>query len=155
MNADIPPVEIAMVAMIELVYGIGYNALVAVLFRHRLMHVSLSVVIGVLGTLLIPALVWFNRPMPFWQSGLLLLLCFAVSGTPMVIGSMSRTVAKDDKKRRRIGNTAAKIRDGIVLDMHTLAADIADMSKEERLTVSHLPHIVNRIHGLIGELKSL
>jgi len=156
MKADIIPMEIATVALLELLYGIGYNALVAFLFRHRLMHVSLSVVIGVLGTLLIPALAWFDNLMPFWESGLLLLVCFSASGAPMVIGSMRRTVAaKDDKKRRRIGNTAGKIRDEIVMDLAAMAHEIADMTKANTLTVNHLPDIVNRIHGLIGALKSL
>lgn len=156
MKADLIPMEIATVALVELLYGIGYNGLVAILFKHRLLHVSVSVVIGVLGTLLIPALIWFDRSMPFWQSGLLLLVCFSASGTPMVIGSMRRTVvAKDDKKRRRLGNTAGKVRDEIVMELAAMAHEIAERSKQESIRVHDLPDIVNRIHGLIGALKSL
>lgn len=154
MNADLFPTEIALVALAELLFGIGYNALVALAFRHRLLHVSVSVVIGVLGTLLIPALAWFDHTMPFWQSGLLLLACFAASGTPMVLGSMRRTMQKDDKKRRKIGNTAGKIRDEIVMDLNALARDIAEKSKDNTI-MQDLPDYVNRIHGLIGSLKSL
>lgn len=154
MNPAQMPMEIAMVVLAELLYGFGYNAAVAVAFRHRLLHVSISVVIGVLGTLLIPALVWFDLTMPFWQSGLLLLACFAASGTPMVLGSMRRTMQKDDKRRRKIGNTAGRIRDEIVMDLNALARDIAEKSKDNTV-MQDLPDYVNRIHSLIGSLKTL
>lgn len=154
MNADIIPTEIALVLLLELLFGLVYNQLVVYWMRHRLMHVSWAVVIGVTGTLLISAPFWFDQSMPFWQSDLLRLACFAASGTPMVIGSMRRTV-KDNKKRRRIGNTAGRIRDEIVFDLSKLAHQIADMTKQNALTVNDLPDIVDRIHGLIGALKSL
>jgi Kef-type K+ transport system membrane component KefB len=147
------PLEIALIALVELLFGFGYNVLVGWLFRNRLMHVSISVVIGVAVTLLIPALVWFDLTMPFWQSGLLLVLCFAASGTPMIVGSMQRTV-KDGKRRRKIGNTAGRIRDEIVMDLNALAQDIAEKSKDSTV-MQDLPDFVNRIHGLIGSLKTL
>lgn len=154
MNPAQIPLEIALIALVELLFGFGYNGLVGLLFRHNLMHVSLSVVIGVAVTLLIPALFWFDYTMPFWQAGLLLLICFTASGTPMIVGSMRRTV-KDGKRRRKIGNTAGRVRDEIVMDLNALARDIADMTKQNSLTLNDLPDIVNRIHGLIGSLKSL
>lgn len=154
MNADLIPTEIALVLLVELLFGIGYNALVALAFRHRLLHVSISVVIGVLGTLLFPALAWFDLSMPFWRSGLLLLACFAASGTPMVLGSMRRTMQKDDKKRRKIGNTAGRVRDEVVMDLNALARDIAEKSKDNTV-MQDLPDYVNRIHRLIGSLKTL
>ena len=154
MNPAQMPLEIALVALVELLFGLGYNVLVGWLFRHRLMHVSISVVIGVAVTLLIPALVWFRLLMPFWQAGLLLLICFAASGTPMIVGSMRRTVNKDGKKRRKIGNTAGKIRDEIVMDLIALARDIAEKSKDNTV-MQDLPDYINRIHSLIGSLKTL
>lgn len=154
MNADIMPLEIALVFLIELLFGLGYNALVAYAFKHRLMHVSLSVVIGVALTLVIPALFWFDRSMPFWEAGLLLLVCFAGSGVPMIIGSTRRTV-KDKKKRRPLGNAALRIRDEVVMDLSTLAYEIADKAKANELTVRDLPDYVNRLHCVIGTLKSV
>lgn len=82
MNADINPLEVLIVLLIELLFGIGYNVLVAWAHEHKLMHVSLSVVIGVTGTLLIPAGFWFDHEMQFWQAGILLTSCFAASGVP-------------------------------------------------------------------------
>jgi len=74
----------------------------------------------------------------------------------MVIGSMRRTVVqKDDKKRRRIGNTAARVRDEVVMDLAAMAHEIAEKAKQESIRVHDLPDYVNRLHGLIGALKSL
>lgn len=154
MNPAEMPLEIALVVLIEFLFGLGYNAAVAWAHRHRLMHVSHSVVVGVSVTLLIPALAWFDLSMPFWQSGLLLALCFSASGLPMIIGSMRRTVDKDSKKRRKIGNTAGRIRDGIVMDLNALARDIAESSNDKTL-MQCLPDFINRIHKLIGSLKTL
>jgi len=112
MNADIIPTEIAVVILTELLFGFGYNQLVAYWTKHNLMHVSWAVVIGVAATLLIPALFWFDTNMPFYLTSLLLLACFAASGTPMIAGSMHRTVQeKENKKRRPLGNAAMRIRD--------------------------------------------
>lgn len=116
MNADIIPTEIAVVILTELLFGFGYNQLVAYWTKHNLMHVSWAVVIGVAATLLIPALFWFDTNMPFYATSLLLLACFAASGTPMIAGSMHRTVQeKETKKRRPLGNAAMRIRDEVVM----------------------------------------
>lgn len=156
MKADLIPTEIAVVILIELLFGLAYNWIVAYWTEHRLMHVSWSVVIGVSGTLLIPALFWFDRSMPFYQAGLLLMLCFAASGTPMIVGSMRRTVArKDNKKRRPLGNTAMGIRDEVVMELAAMAHEIAEKSKADSIRVHDLPDYVNRLHGAIGSLKTL
>jgi hypothetical protein len=156
MNADILPTEIAVIVLLELLFGFGYNALVAYWTKHNLMHVSWAVVIGVTGTLLIPALFWFGNTMPFWQSILYLLLCFAASGTPMIAGSMHRTVqAKDDKKRRHLGNAAMRIRDEVVMDLNALANEIAERSKANAISLHDLPDYVHRLHRQIGSLKTL
>jgi hypothetical protein len=137
-------------------YGFSYNQIVAYWMKHRLMHVSWAVVIGVTGTLLIPALFWFDHSMPFWQTGFLLLVCFAASGTPMIIGSMTRTVQeKDNKKRRPLGNSAMRIRDEVVMELNVLAADIAECSKAKTISLQDLPDYVHRLHRQIGSLKTL
>lgn len=148
------PLEIALVALIEFLFGLGYNAAVAWAHRHRLMHVSHSVVAGVAVTLLIPTLVWFDLSMPFFQAGLLLALCFAASGTPMIVGSMRRSV-KDGKKRRPLGNAAMRIRDDAVMELNAMANDIAERSKADMIRVQDLPDYVHRLHKLIGSLKTL
>lgn len=156
MNSELIPTEIAVVFLIELLFGLAYNGVVAYWAEHRLMHVSWSVVIGVCGTLLIPALFWFDLSMPFYQSGLLLVACFTASGAPMIVGSMRRTVArKDDKKRRPLGNAAMRIRDDVVMELAAMAHEIAERSKSDSIRVQDLPDYVHRLHGLIGSLKSL
>lgn len=156
MNPAQMPLEIALVVLVELLFGFGYNTLVAYWSAHRLMHVSLSVVIGVGGTLLIPALAWFDHSMPFYQSGLILLACFAASGIPMIVGSMRRTVIeKDQKKRRPLGNTSRKLRDNAVMALAKMAHEISDKAREDTIRVQDLPYYVDRLHSVIGILKSL
>lgn len=153
---EVIPTEIAVVILIELLFGFGYNALVSYWMRHRLMHVSAAVVIGVIATLLIPAVVWFGTDMPFWFSILLLIGCFVASGTPMIVGSMHRTVVeKDNKKRRPLGNSAMRIRDEVVMELNVLATDIAERSKANAISLHDLPDYVNRLHRQIGSLKTL
>jgi hypothetical protein len=155
-NADIIPTEIAVIILLELLYGFGYNQLVAYWMKHNLMHVSWTVVIGVTGTLLIPALFWFDTSMLFWQSSLYLIACFAASGTPMIVGSMQRTVQeKDNKKRRPWPTEARKVRDIAVMELSAMAHEIAGRSKENDLHVQDLPDYVNRLHYVIGTLKSV
>lgn len=150
MNADIIPTEIAMVLLFELLFGIGYNALVALWNKHKLVHVSIEVAIGVAGALLIPIVFWFD----YWEFIVILILCFVACGLPMIVGSMTRTV-KDNKKRKPLPNTAAKVRDEAVMDLNTLADDIAIKAKDDQLRVQDLPYYVNVLHSVIGMLKSL
>lgn len=155
-NADMMPIEITLIVLVELLYGFGYNQLVAYWSKHNLMHVSWTVVIGVAGTLLIPALFFFDSIMPFWLSSLFLLACFAASGTPMIAGSMQRTVQeKDNKKRRPWPVAALKARDDAVMELSAMAHEIAGRSKENDLHVQDLPDYVNRLHYVIGTLKSV
>lgn len=152
-NAAPIPLEIVLVALVEFLFGLGYNALVVWAFRHRLMHVSLSVVIGVAVTLLIPTVVWFDHPMPFWQCGGLLLICFAASGTPMIVGSTRRTV--NNKRRRPWPNSALRAKEDAVMELSAMAHEIAGKAKANQLTLQDLPDYVNRLHGVIGILKSV
>lgn len=156
MNADINPLKVVLVLLVEFLFGLGYNALVAWAHGHKLMHVSLSVAIGVAGTLLIPAVMWFDHEMKFWAAGILLVACFAASGVPMIAGSMRRTVsAKDRKKRRPLPNAAMRVRDEAVMELAAMAHEIAEQAKANELTVRDLPDYVNRLHGVIGMLKSV
>lgn len=156
MNADINPMKVVLVLMTEFVFGLGYNVLVAWAHEHRLFHVSVSVSLGVAGTLLIACAAWAISEMYFWQAGVLLVGCFVASGTPMITGSLRRTVsAKDNKKRRPLPNSAMRVRDDAVMELAAMAHEIAKQVKDDELTVRDLPDFVNRIHGVIGMLKSV
>jgi hypothetical protein len=156
MNADIIPQEVALVLLIEFLFGFGYNALVAWAHEHKLAHVSISVAVGVAGTLFIPAVVWFDVEMHFWHAGLLLLACFTASGVPMISGSMRRTVAKKDSKKRHAWPTAAmQVREHVVMELSAMAHEIAADVKNDRLTIRDLPSYVDRLHSVIGALKSV
>ncbi len=156
MKADGMPMEIVIVLLVEFLFGLGYNVLVAWAMKNKLMHVSLSVVIGVAGTLLIPAVVWFDHEMHFWEAGILLMMCFSASGVPMIVGSTRRTVAEKDNKTRRPWPTAAKrIRDEVVMELAIITHEIAEKAKQEKLSLADLPDIVNRLHGVMGTLKSV
>lgn len=156
MQADIAPMEILLVLSVELLFGVGYNALVAWAHFHKIWHVSVSVAIGVTITLLLPVAVWFDREMVFAQAGMLLAACFTASGIPMIVGSARRTVQEKDQKKRRPWPTAAmRIRDNVVMELASMAHEIAEKAKNQELTVSDLPDYVNRLHGIIGTLKSV
>lgn len=70
-----------------LLFGVGYNLLIAWMERKRYLHgfTAFAVVAGVLVTLAGVALV-------NWQAALLVLGAFCASGAPMVIGSIIRYV---------------------------------------------------------------
>lgn len=156
MKADMKAIEIILVLLVEFLFGIGYNLLVAWWHKHRFSHVSISVAIGVMGTLVIPLAFWFDVEMRFWEAGLLLLACFTASGVPMIVGSMKRTAArKDNKKRRPWPNEAKKMRDLVVMELSAMAHEIAEQAKSGELTVRDLPDFVDRLHGVIGTLKSV
>lgn len=153
MEADIKPIEIALVLLAELLFGIGYNSLVAWAMKHKLTHVSITVVVGVAITLLIPAVKWFAYEMPFYQAGIFLMLCFSASGLPMVVGSMLRTV-KDQKKRRPLGNAAARIRDEAVMEVNAIIHDFVERTKDN-LTAGDLVELLHRLYSVVGMLRSL
>lgn len=155
-NADILPLEIAMVLLLELLFGLGYNNLVAYWAKHHMMHVSWTVVIGVAGTLFFPSVIWFDATFAFWQTGILLGACFTASGIPMIVGSQNRTVREKDNKKRRPWPTAAlRVRDDVVMELSAMAHEIAEKAKQSKLSVQDLPDYVNRLHGVIGTLKSV
>lgn len=157
MNSPFPPFEqIAAVYLVECLFGIGFNRMVAWAHEHKLWDVSISVVIGVLATLLVPTAAWPTLELRTWQIALLLLGCFAASGAPMMIGSTRRTVAERESHHRRPWPTAAaQARDDAVMALTTLAEEIAEMTRADKINVRHLPDIVNRLHRIIGTLKSV
>lgn len=81
-----------------LLFGIGYNALVAWLERRGYAEgfLSLIVAFGVVVTLAAVAILSIH-------AALLTLLAFAASGTPMILGSIVRYLkARDEAKRAMI-----------------------------------------------------
>jgi len=157
MNADINAIEILLTLVVEILFGVGFNALVAWAHENKLWHVSVSVAIGVAGTIIVPAVMWFGVKVTFWQAGLLLLVCFIGSGVPMIVGSTRRSVQerKDQKKRRPWPNAALQAKDAAVMELSRLAHEIAEDAKEGKIAVLDLPDYVNRLHGVIGTLKSV
>jgi len=76
-------------------FGVGYNALVAWLERRGYAegYMSLIVAFGVAMTLAGVALV-------SWQTALLTLGAFVASGTPMIVGSITRYLKKREEAKK-------------------------------------------------------
>ena len=79
-----------------MVFGVVYNALVAWMERqgHTEGYVAFLVALGVAVTLLGWGLITRH-----WQDVLLLLCCFVASGTPMLLGSVTRYMAQRARDR--------------------------------------------------------
>jgi len=145
-----------LVILVELLFGLGYNRLAAWLQKHSLMHVSYQVVAGVAGTLLIAGVGLAQETMPFWQAAALLLVCFGASGAPMIIGSNLRSVeSKETHKARPWPTRALQARDDAIIDLTTLANEIAASAKARKLSIEDFPGYINRIYQVIGTLKSV
>lgn len=147
MNPPVSPAEIAAIIFAEALFGIGFNRLVEWAHLNKLWDVSISVVMGVTVTVLIPTLTWWRVTMDFWLAAALLSACFAASGTPMIIGSMRRTV-EESHKRRPWPTAAAQARDNAVMDLTMLADQVAN----EQLVNAK---VVHQLHQVIGTLKSV
>lgn len=87
-----------LVLTLLLLFGTGYNQLVAALERdgHDKGYTAILVVIGTAVTLL------FALPLIGTDATLKLLACFAASGTPMTIGSMARYAAQRATEERQL-----------------------------------------------------
>lgn len=137
------------------VFGLLFNWLVEWVSKNHIWDVSISVVIGVLVTLIIPSLFFFEN----WQFMLLLLGCFGASGAPMVIGSVLRHASKEKerkaKRARPLGNTSAKLRDFVLMDMTHLTDDMAEKSKSEKLDPLWIIDWLHRIHVMSRTLKNM
>ena len=147
MNPPVSPAEIAAVILAELLFGIGFNRLVTWAHLHNIWHVSISVVIGVTVTVLIPTLTWWRISLDFWLAAALLTACFAASGTPMIIGSMQRSIA-ESHKRRPWPTAALQARDAAVMDLSLLADLVANQETDNA-------KVVHQLHQVIGTLKSV
>ena len=144
-----------------LIFGFIFNLLVEWVNEHKVWDVSISVVIGVLVTVLIPGVIFFLKTMAFWEFSTILLVCFAGSGLPMIIGSAQRharlELEKKNKKARPLGNSNAKVRDHVVMELVSLANDIAaaagvnDLAELLRLVTGW----VHRLHVAVRFLKSM
>jgi thiol:disulfide interchange protein len=95
MDAYTPDWKITMAAILFglLMFGLAFNGLVSWLGSRKEGYVSLLVVAGVLITLGGAALL-------DWQAAAWVLICFAASGTPMIIGDIWRAQSARDKAAR-------------------------------------------------------
>jgi hypothetical protein len=135
--------------LVELLFGIGYNELVAWWQKHSLIHVSYQVVIGVAATLTIAGAGMFASEMKFWQAMVYLVAFFGASGLPMISGSNRRSVKEKESHKARPWPTAAlQARDGAVMDLSALAEQVANKKVTDA-------QAVNRLHQVIGTLKSV
>lgn len=136
-----------LVLLVEFIFGLGYNKLVEWAHQHNLWHVSVSVVFGVAGTLIIPSVALLSVCMPFWQASLIFGACFIASGIPMIAGGTQRTV-KESHHRRPLPNYAMRIRDDVVMEISKMLDEVVN----EGVT---LALVVHRWHKIIGRLKSM
>jgi hypothetical protein len=142
---DIP--LLSLIVLVELLFGIGFNQLVDWAHQHNLWHVSVSVSIGVAGTLIIPSVALLHLVMPFWQAALVFGACFVASGIPMIVGGTRRTV-KENHHRRPLPNYAMHIRDDVVMEISKMLDEVVT----ESVTIAL---VVHRWHKIIGRLKSM
>lgn len=159
MNPQFPPAsELALLALTELLFGFTYNGAVQWFERKngRLFKflVSWSVVFGTVGTLTIRVLFFWGWVSAEWQSLLIDLLCFAGSGIPMIIGSMSRA-GKPSHKAKRIPPNARRALEDVTAEMNRLASDVNEKAQAGEVKAATLIEIVHRLHQWIGMLRSL
>jgi len=138
---------IFLVLLVEFIFGLGFNKIVEWAHRHNLWHVSVSVIFGVAGTLIIPSVALLSVCMPFWQASLIFGACFIASGIPMIAGGTQRTV-KENHHRRPLPNHAMRIRDDAVMEISKMLDEVVN----EGVT---LALVVHRWHKIIGRLKSM
>lgn len=136
-----------LILILELLFGIGFNELVKWANKHKMWHVSISVVAGVAMTLLFPAVILMQVHVVFWQSSVFYFVCFTASGVPMIVGSTRQTV-KENHHRRPLPNHVMKTRDDVVMEISAMLDEIVN-NKVEVVSVVH------RLHQVKGRLKSL
>lgn len=144
------PLDMPLLSLIvlgELLLGIGFNQLVGWAHRHNLWHVSVSVIFGVAGTLVIQSVALRQIEVPFWQASLIFLVCFTASGIPMVSGSTQRTV-KESHHRRPLPNNAMRVRDDVVMEVKSILDKIVNGGVE-------VVKVVHDLHEIVGKLKSM
>ena len=142
---DIP--LLSLIVLVELLFGIGFNQLVDWAHQHNLWHVSVSVIFGVAGTLVIPSVALLHLEIMFWQASLIFGVCFVASGLPMVWGSTRRTV-KESHHRRPLPNSAMRVRDDAVMQIKSILDKIVNGGVE-------VVKVVHDLHEIVGKLKSM
>jgi hypothetical protein len=142
---DIP--LLSLIVLIELLFGIGFNQLVDWAHQHNLWHVSVSVIFGVAGTLVIPSVALLHFQIMFWQASLVFMVCFIASGIPMIVGGTRRTV-KESHHRRPLPNSAMRVRDEVVMEIKAILDKIVNGGVE-------VVKVVHDLHEIVGKLKSM
>lgn len=138
---------IFLVLLVEFIFGLGFNKIVEWAHRHNLWHVSVSVIFGVAGTLIIPSVALLSVCMPFWQASLIFGACFIASGIPMIAGGTQRTV-KENHHRRPLPNHAMRVRDDAVMQIKAILDKIVNGGVE-------VVKVVHDLHEIAGKLKSM
>ena len=138
---------IFLVLLVELLFGIGFNQLVAWAHRNNLWHVSVSVTFGVAGTLIIPSVALMHLEVLFWQVSIIFALCFIASGIPMIAGGTQRTV-KESHHRRPLPNNAMRVRDEVVMEIKAILDKIVHGGVE-------VVKVVHDLHEIVGKLKGM
>lgn len=144
-----------------LIFGFLFNLLVEWVNENGIWDVSISVVIGVFFTVLMPTVIFFSKRFMFWEFAVLLFICFAGSGTPMLVGSVRRHAKMEqenkNKKARPLGNASSKVRDHVVMELATLADEITESSSVDDLAslLRRVTVWVHRLHVAVRFLKSM
>jgi hypothetical protein len=115
--------------------------------NNKLWHVSISVVAGVAGTLILPSIFMSKLTLELWQATLFYFLCFTASGVPMIVGSTRKTV-KESHRRRPLPNHAMQVRDDVVMELKSILEKIVNGGVE-------VVKVVNDLHEIVGKLKNL
>lgn len=94
---------VVIVFLMLLIFGGLYNLLVAYLERYGYLegYLSLIVAAGVFVTLIGIAIL-------SWQAALIILVCFVASGTPMIIGSITRYIRQREKFQKNLISEARR-----------------------------------------------
>jgi len=159
MNPPFPPaIDLVLLSLTEVLFGFTYDRAVSWFERKNgklfKFLVSWSVVLGTVGTLTIRLLFFWGRVSAEWQTFLIDLLCFAGSGLPMIIGSMSRA-GKPTHKVRRWPTFANQVREDVVSGMRSTADELSREAKAGRVNAGTLVEIVHKLHEWVGSLKSV
>lgn len=134
-----PPVmEILVIVLVELIFGIGYNRF----FEWARIPAAYAVVFGVAATIGLPMVFWWDANLWGWQWTLVMLASFSGSGAPMVWGFIHRKNA-NSHKAREWPNRARQARDAALMDLKMLAGRL---EKGED---------VNKVYEIIGILRSV
>jgi len=151
-----PSYDLMLLFFMELFFGIAYDRAISWFgTRHgRLFKflVSWSVVFGIAGTLTIRLVIFWGRTFVEWQGFLVDLLCFAGSGLPMIVGSMSRNV-KPSHKARRLPNNAKRVLEDVAAEMSRLANDVNEKAQAGEVKAATLIEIVHKLHQWMGTLR--